>query len=67
MRRTNWRIAIVGLILIIGAVAFFLGMETMAPKSNDPVAMMRTVGQVAGVGGGVGLAMLAVGLVGRRK
>jgi hypothetical protein len=67
VRRTNWRIVIVGFILIVAAACFFLGMETMAPKSNDPVEMMRTVGQAAGAAGGIGLVMIAFGLIGRRK
>jgi len=53
-------------VLIALAIAFFFGMETMAVKSNDPVAMMRTVGQAAGVVSGLSLAMIAVGLIGRR-
>ena len=67
MRRTNWRVVIVGVILVIGAAAFFLGMETTAPKSNNPVELMTTVGQVSGAVGAIGLVMLAVGLIGRRK
>ena len=67
MRRTNWRIVIVGFILIVGAAAFFLGMQTTAPKSNNPIELMTTVGQVSGAVGAIGLAMLAVGLIGRRK
>jgi hypothetical protein len=67
MRRTNWRVAIVGFILVAGAAAFFFGMETTAPKSNNPVDLMTTVGQVSGSVGAIGLAMLAVGLIGRRN
>jgi hypothetical protein len=67
MRRPNWRVVIVGLVLIVAAAAFFLGMETMAPKSNDPVEMMKTVGEAAGAACGVGLAMIIFGMIGRRK
>ena len=45
----NKRIIIVGEVLVGLAAAFFFGMSTIAPKSNDPVAMMQTVGEVAGV------------------
>ena len=66
MRHKNWRLVTGGIFLIVLAIAFFFGMEMLTGKSNDPVAMMRTVGQVAGVVGGLSLAMIAVGLIGRR-
>lgn len=61
MRRTNWRVVIVGFILIVAAAAFFFGMETTAPKSSNPVELMTTVV------GAIGLVMIAFGLIGRRK
>lgn len=66
MQRANWRLVTVGVVLIVLAIGFFFGMEIMAIKSNDPVALMRTVGQAAGFVGGLSLAMIAVGLIGRR-
>jgi hypothetical protein len=51
---------------VLAAGAFFFGMETTAPRSNNPVALMQTVGQVSGVVGALGLVMLAYGLVGRK-
>lgn len=66
MRRRNWRVIIVGIVLIILAAAFFLFMGTLVPRSNDPVALMRTVGQVSGVVFGLSLVMIVVGLIGRR-
>ena len=66
MRQKNWRFVGVGMVLIVLALAFFVGMMGMAPKSNDPVSLMRTVGEVVGVVAGISLAMIAVGLVGRR-
>jgi hypothetical protein len=66
MRHRNWRLVIVGIVMILAAGAFFFGMETTAPRSNNPVALMQTVGQVAGVVGALGLVMLAYGLVGRK-
>jgi hypothetical protein len=66
MRRKNWRLVIVGGVLIVGAIGFFLFMMTVAPKSNNPVEMMRTVGQVAGVVCGISLAMILFGLIGKK-
>lgn len=67
MRRTNWRVAIVGVALIFLAAGFFIGMESIAGRSNDPAEMMRTVGLVSGAGGGVGFVMALVGFIGRRR
>lgn len=66
MRQKNLRLVIVGAVLIVAAVGFFLDMGTMAPKSNDAVALMQTVGQVSGVVGALGLVMLVFGLIGRK-
>jgi hypothetical protein len=40
-------------------------MLSIASKSNDPAALMRTVGQVSGVAGGLGVAMIVIGLIGK--
>ncbi len=66
MRRKNWRIVIVGLVLIVIALAFFLFMISVASKSNDPVALMQTVGTVVGAVGGISLVMIIIGLIGKR-
>ena len=66
MRRQNWRVVIVGIVLIILAGLFYLFMLTTAPKSNDPVALMRTVGTVSGVVAGLAIAMIVVGLIGKK-
>jgi hypothetical protein len=66
MRRKNWRIVIVGFILIVIAVAFYFFMLSIASKSNDPAALMQTVGQVAGAVGGLSLVMIIVGLIGKK-
>lgn len=66
MRRKNWRLVIVGLVMMVLAGGFMLFMMSIAGKSNDPVALMRTVGQVSGVVGGLGLAMALFGFIGRR-
>jgi len=41
-------------------------MMTAAPKSNDPAALMQTVGTVSGVVGGISLVMIIVGLIGKK-
>jgi len=65
MRRKNMRIVIVGGVLIVLAVAFFLFFLSIASKSNKPADLMRTVGTVSGVVIGVAVAMIAVGLIGK--
>jgi len=66
MRRKNWRIVVVGVVLIVMALAFYFYMLSIASKSNDPVALMQTVGQVAGVVVGLSIAMIIIGLIGKR-
>jgi len=66
MRRKNWRIVVVGFVLIVIALAFYFFMLSIASKSNDPVALMQTVGAVAGAIGGLSLAMIIIGLIGKR-
>src|SRR6476661_7957847 len=46
MRKRNWRLIAVGSVLLVLAVLFFLSMRDMTPWSNDPAALMRTVGAV---------------------
>ena len=57
---------IVGLVLIVLALAFFFYMLSIASKSTDPAALMQTVGTVAGVVGGISLVMIIIGLIGKR-
>ena len=66
MRRKNWRVVIVGFVLVVLAVVFYFFMLSMASKSTDPVALMRTVGTVSGVVGGLSLAMIIIGLIGKK-
>ena len=63
----NKRVVATGASMIGLAVGFFLYMMTVAPRSNDPVAMMQTVGAVSGAVGAIGLAMAIYGLVRRRR
>ena len=66
MRRKNWRMVVVGVVLIVMALAFYFYMLSIASKSNDPVALMQTVGQVAGVVGGLSITMIIIGLIGKK-
>ena len=66
MRRKNWRLVIVGIFLIAIAFGFYFFMLTIASTSTDPVALMQTVGTVTGVVAGISLAMIIVGLIGKK-
>ena len=66
MRQRNWRLIAVGTVLLVLAVLFFFSMRDMTLWSNDPVALMRTVGEVSGVVGGISLVMIVFGLIGRK-
>jgi len=66
VRQKNWRVVIVGVVLIFMAMAFYLGMLSIAPKSNDPAALMQTVGTVSGAVGGIALVMIIFGLIGKK-
>jgi hypothetical protein len=62
----NVRVMATGALMIVLAVAFFLYMMTIAPRSNDPAGMMQTVGGVSGAVGAIGIVMLIFGAL-RRK
>ena len=66
MRQKNLRVIIVGAVLIALAVLFFLVMLSIAAKSNDPAALMQIVGTVSGVIAALGIAMLVIGLIGKK-
>jgi hypothetical protein len=66
MRKKNWRVVIVGIVLIVLAVLFYFFMLSTASTSNDPIALMRTVGTVSGVVGGLAMAMIVAGLIGKK-
>jgi hypothetical protein len=66
MRQKNWRLVIVGGVLIVLAAGFFLYMMGMAPRSNDPQSLMQTVGMVSGGVGGIAVAMMIFGLIGKK-
>jgi hypothetical protein len=64
----NVRVVVTGVLMIVLAIAFFFGMGAMlAPKSNDPAAMMQTVGTVSGAVGGIGLVMVVFGALRKKR
>jgi hypothetical protein len=60
------RLVIAGAVLIAAAVGFFLYMMGLAPQSNDPKALMEIVSQVSGIVVGLSVALIAIGLIGRK-
>lgn len=66
MRQRNWRMVIGGLLFLILAIGFFLFMSSIASTSTDPVELMRTVGSVFGVVGGISIVLILLGLVGKK-
>jgi hypothetical protein len=65
MRIRNTRFIVVGAVMIGAAAGLFFYMASAAGSSNDPRALMQTVGQVSGVVGGIGAVMIALGALGR--
>lgn len=66
MRRMNARVIGAGAVLLTLAIAFYHLMASMAGRSNDPAAMMQTVGTVSGVAGGIAVVMIVFGIIGRK-
>jgi flagellar motor component MotA len=61
------RVIVTGAALIVLALVFFFGMATTAPRSNDPAALMQTVGMVSGGAGAIGVVMVIVGVLRRKR
>jgi tellurite resistance protein TehA-like permease len=66
MRRRNLRVVMVGAVLIFLATVFFLIMAAISVKSNDPAALIDTVGQVSGALVSLGFVMIILGMIGTR-
>ena len=66
MRGRNWRIVIVGFILIFLAIGFYFFMASIASTSTDPAALMQTVGTVAGAVVGLSVAVILLGWIGKK-
>lgn len=62
------KLARAGYFLLAVAAAFFIiAMLYLAPKSNDPAELMRIAGQASGVAAGIGIVLVAVDFIKRRK
>jgi hypothetical protein len=66
MRRKNWRIIVVGFVLVVIAIGFYFFMLSIASKSTDPVVLMQTVGTIAGIVVGISVVMIIIGLIGKK-
>ena len=66
MRQKNWRLVIVGGVLIGLAVLFYLLMLGIAGSSTDPQKLMEIVGQTSGVAIGAGVAAAIIGFIGKK-
>jgi len=66
MRQRNWRMVIGGVLFLILAVSFFLFMASIASRSTDPAELMKTVGGASGTVGGISLALILFGLIGKK-
>lgn len=66
MRKRNWRLVIVGILFIVLAFAVFLFVPSLGAYSTDPVEFTRLIGQVAGVIIGVSVALIIIGLIGKK-
>jgi hypothetical protein len=53
-------------LFLILAIGFFLFMSSIASTSTDPAELMRTVGSVSGVVGGISIILILLGLVGKK-
>ena len=66
MRRRNWRVVSAGVFLIVLALAFYFIMVTNMGRSTDPVEMMRLTGAISGGAIGLSVAMIIIGLIGKK-
>jgi hypothetical protein len=55
-----------GSLLLVLALGFSFFMSSIASISTDPVEFMRLVGGASGVVGGLGSALILVGLIGKK-
>jgi hypothetical protein len=67
MKAQGLKLARLGYFLVVVAVILFLGAMYIAPQSNDPVEVMRLAGQACGVAAGVGIVLIIVDDLRRRK
>jgi hypothetical protein len=66
MRERNWRLVRVGGVLLAFAVVVFVAMLVIFPPSPDTAEMIHRLGQITGAVGGAGVALMIVGLIGKK-
>lgn len=66
MRQRNWRLVIVGIFFIVIGFAVFLFVPSLGAYSTDPVEFTRLIGQIAQVIIGVSVALIVIGLIGKK-
>jgi len=66
-QQRNPRLILAGSVLFVLAVMFFVFMLSIASRSNDPAALMQTVGSVSGICTGLAVAMIVFGRYGKAK
>lgn len=54
-------------LLAIAAVFFLTAMMFLAPQSTNPAEVMRLAGQASGVAAGIGIVLIVVDMLRRRK
>jgi hypothetical protein len=54
-------------LLAVAVIFFVMAMFFLAPQSNDPAAVMRIAGQASGVAAGIGIVLIVIDLLRRRK
>ena len=67
MRQINRRFVVTGAVLIAAAIGFFVYMMGVTPRSNDPKALVETVGQVSGVASAIGVVLIVIGRRGKKR
>lgn len=66
MRRRNWRVVSAGILLTVLALAFYFVVVANAGSSTNPIELMRLTGAISGGAIGLSLAMIIIGLVGKK-
>lgn len=66
MRKRNWRFVLAGVFLFVVAAVLFVALSAIASQSTDPAMVVRTAGQASGVFGGLGVALIIAGLIGKK-
>lgn len=66
MRTRNWRVISAGVLLIVFALGFFFFISGMSTQSTDPAMLRQTVGTLSGALIGLSVAMIIIGLIGKK-